>query len=40
MIIQPIIFDHVHNVVVKVGNDPQAAKQFAELVAAQQRPST
>ena len=37
--VQPIIFDHVKGVVVQVGSDPESAKQYAELVAAQ-RPET
>ena len=37
---QPIIFDHVKKIVVQVGTDPESAKKFQELVAAQQRPST
>jgi hypothetical protein len=37
---QPIIFDHVNKIVVKVGTDPESTKKFQELVAAQVRPSS
>jgi hypothetical protein len=36
---QPIIFDHVKKVVVRVGTDPESAKKYEELVAAQQPPA-
>jgi hypothetical protein len=32
---QPIIFDHVTKVVLRVGTDPGSDKKYAELVAAQ-----
>lgn len=33
--LQPIIFDHVHQVVIKVGTDPDSAKKYEALVDAQ-----
>lgn len=36
----PIIFDHVKKTVVQVGSDPESAKRYQEIVAAQQRPSS
>ena len=35
---QPIIFDHVNKVVIQVGTDPESAKKYADLVAAQRPP--
>lgn len=37
---QPIIFDLIHGVVLHVGQDPEADKRYAELVAAQQAEAT
>jgi hypothetical protein len=37
---QPIIFDLINQVVLHVGADPAADKQYAEIVAAQQQTAT